>query len=143
MTTHPRAAARRFAILAGLAYVVVGVVTAELAGAAGSARGRTAWRLAAWLLSLAVFIGHIMYDRGGERSAGRTALHVAAAVALGAFGLALAGPVRSHWGAADFSRAVVLSVVVWPILTGIPAFVVALAAASLLRRQGPAKNGSI
>ena len=122
-------------LLVAIIYPVVGIVTAELARLAPSAQFRTAWRLAAWLLSLVVFVGHIFYEHVRLRSAvKRIAEHSAAAVALGAFVLAAFGPVRSHWGAPDFWRTSLLSLPLWPILTGVPAFVVALAAAAILRR---------
>jgi hypothetical protein len=63
-------------------------------------------------------------------SAGRVAL----AVALGACVLAAVGPVRGYWGTPRFWRITVLSLVVWPVLTGIPAFVVALVGATIHRR---------
>jgi hypothetical protein len=124
-------------LLVAIVYAVVGIVTAALAGAAPSPQMRTVWRLAAWLLSLVAFASHIAYERFRLRSGVRaTATHVAAAVALGAFLLAAAGPVRSHWGAADFWRVSVLSLPLWPILTGAPAFLAALVAGAVLRRLG-------
>ena len=64
----------------------------------------------------------------------RAAVHVGAAVALGAFALAAAGPVRSHWGTANFWRVSLLSLALWPILTGVPAFLAALVGGAMLRR---------
>ena len=123
------------AVAAGIAYPLLGVATAELARAASTAQWRTAWRLAAWLLSLATFVLHLAWERGRLRSAARAAAaHVALGVALGAFLLALAGPVRSHWGAADFPRATLLSLPLWPVITGIPAYVVALVLCVALER---------
>jgi hypothetical protein len=122
-------------LVAAIIYAVVGLVTAYLARSAPSPQMRNAWRLAAWLLSLVTFVGHIAYEQVRLRSAVRNAAaHCAAAVALGAFALAVAGPVRTHWGAPDFWRVAVLSLPLWPILTGVPAFVVALVAGWILRR---------
>jgi hypothetical protein len=122
-------------LLAAAIYAVVGIATASFARMAPSIQMRDAWRLAAWLLSLLTFVGHIAYEQLRLRSAVRdAAAHCAAAVALGAFALALAGPVRSHWGATDFWRAAVLSLPLWPILTGLPAFMVGLVTGSILRR---------
>lgn len=122
-------------LLAAIVYAVVGVGTAELARSPSSPQMRTVWRLAAWLLSLVVFIGHIALEQVRLRSTVRTtAAHAATAAALGAFLLAAAGPVRSHWGMTDFWRVAVLSLPLWPILTGVPAFLVALVAGSILRR---------
>jgi hypothetical protein len=124
-------------LLVGIVYAVVGIATAELAGAARSPQMVTLWRWSAWLLSLVAFAGHIAYEQFRLRDGVRaTATHVAAAVALGAFLLAAGGPVRSHWGAADFWRVSVLSLLLWPILTGVPAFLAALVAGAVLRRLG-------
>ena len=122
-------------VLAALAYVVIGIATATLAGSAATPQTRTAWRLAGWLLSLAVFLVHFGYEqvKTGTSDA-RGALRTAAAVALAAFVLALVGPVRMHWSTSDFGRVVMLSVVVWPIATGVPAFLVSLLGGMVLRR---------
>lgn len=122
-------------VLAALAYVLIGVATATFAGSAATPQMRTAWRLAAWVFSLAVFLRHIAHEnlRIGNSDV-RGALRIASGVALAALVLALVGPVRAHWTASDFGRAVILSVVVWPIATGVPAFLVALLGGMALRR---------
>jgi hypothetical protein len=121
-------------LIVAILYAVVGVATAALAKPA-SPEMRSIWRGTAWLLSLAAFAGHVAYEQLRLRTGVRTtALHAAIAVALGAFLLALAGPVRSHWGMADFWRSSVLSLALWPLLTGIPAFLAALAGAFVVTR---------
>lgn len=113
-------------LVAGVAYGVVGMVTAALAGSAGSRAGVTGWRLAAWALSLAIFVGQLRASRAiAERSPASAALEVALGVALGALLLAAVGPVRGHWHDPNLARVAVLSVVVWPVMTGVPAYVVA------------------
>ena len=83
-------------LLVAAAYCFVGVAFAALAGWAGPGAMRTVWRLAAWVLSLAVFVAHIRYEHFQLRSGAiTTALNVSIAVALGAFGLALAANVRA------------------------------------------------
>ncbi len=125
----------RPALLVAIIYLVVGIGTAALAKSAASPQMVTVWRLAAWLLSLVAFVGQIAHEQLRLRSGVRaTAAHTAAAVAFGAFALAVAGPVRSHWGTTDFWRVAILSLPLWPILTGVPAFVVAFVAGSILRR---------
>ena len=125
----------RPAILVGVVYLVAGIVFAALAGTAASAQGRTAWRLAAWLISAAAFAAHIRYELLKLHStAVRTAWHAATAVALGAFGLALAANIRTHIAAANPRPALLLSVLIWPVMLAIPAFLVALAAAALVAR---------
>ena len=55
--------------------------------------------------------------------------------ALGAFGLAVAANVHRHFvqTSDQHARAVMLAMLIWPAITALPAFVVALAAAAMLR----------
>ena len=134
-------------VCAGCAYVGIGVGTAALAGAASSPAAVKAWRLVAWAVSLAIFITHVAVEHTQGRRRASSALYVAAAVALGAFGVALLGPVRSHWGEPQLMRVAMLSLVVWPVLTGVPAVGVAMAADALLpgRRtdSSPSSNSPV
>lgn len=124
-------------VAAALAYLVIGVVTAYLAGVATSIPVRTAWRLIAWGLSLVVFVVHLLRERRrAPGTAFTAALRSAAGVALGAFAVAAAGPMRAHWGQADQWRAA-LALVLWPLLTGVPAFLAALAGGALILRREP------
>jgi hypothetical protein len=111
----------RTVLLATLAYVIIGLATPALAAAASSAGGVKGWRLAAWILSIVVFLVHAnaARRRGTERRS--AALEVGLAVALSALVLAAAGPVRTHWNETDRRSAVVLSLFLWPLLTGVPA----------------------
>ena len=113
-------------LLASAAYVVVGIATAALAGTASSPTGVKAWRLAAWLLSLGIFVAHIVSERRRQLSRTSAATSVALAVALGAFVVAALGPFRSHWSDPSRLKLAMLSLVAWPLLTGIPAFALAL-----------------
>ena len=117
-------------------YAVIGVVTGALARSASSVDARDVWRFAGWVLSAVVFLADLAYDRarvGGTPLA--SAARVALSVALGAFLLAAAGPVRSYWGTERFWRATILSLVVWPVIAGVPAFLVGLAGGSIHRRM--------
>lgn len=118
----------------GAAYVVVGIVTAELAGSAGSSQARTVWRLAAWGVSLLLFGSQLGVERiRFSNTTLRSALHTSAAVALAALALAAAGPVRTHWGTDSQQRAL-MALLLWPVLTGLPSFLVALGAGAALGR---------
>ncbi|HEX6559212.1 MAG TPA: hypothetical protein VF021_07100, partial [Longimicrobiales bacterium] len=129
MTADPRHRWLRSVLLIGLAYAIIGVLTGSLAQSASSIRMQTVWRLAAWLLSLALFAGQVTYERLRlDSSAARTALRAAGAVAIGAFLLAAVGPVRSYWGTERFWQVTVLSLLLWPVGTGVPAYLVALVA---------------
>jgi hypothetical protein len=119
-------------LLVALAYVIIGVGFAALARSPDATVVRL-WRLAAWAASAAVAAAHIAYEHYRLGSSPRaTALHAAGAVALGAFGLALAANV--HWLLAGppGQRAPLLALPVWPVITAVPAFLAALAVATVL-----------
>ena len=93
------------------------------------------WRLAAWLASAAVAAAHIGYEHYRLNSSPRaTALHAAGAVALGAFGLALAANVHWLFAGTHGQPAPLLALPVWPVITALPAFPLALAVATVLAR---------
>lgn len=120
--------ALRAVILLGAWYFIVGVTF-----------GAHAWRLAAWVVSAVAFGAQIWYELFRLRNSPRTtALHAAAAVALGAFGLAAAANVHELGAAAAYRPRLLVALVAWPILTGLPAFIAAWAAAaglSFMRRS--------
>lgn len=121
------------ALLAGIFYLVVGIVFGELAGAAPSP---IFWRRAAWVVSAIAFAAHIGYERLRRRhSPAVTALHASLAVALGTFALAAAATIHSASTGTGNRRLVALALVLWPVLAGVPAFLVALATAALLARR--------
>jgi len=119
-------------LLVGVLYLVVGIVFGALAGSAASNQARGAWRLAAWVISAAAFGAHIGYEQVRLRNSPRTtAFHASLAAALGAFGLAAAASVH---GLRTHHHFPAIALAIWPVMTALPAFVVALAAAALLAR---------
>jgi hypothetical protein len=126
----------RVAVIVALVYPVVGVTFAALANPSASNEMRITWRLAAWLVSAAAFAAHLGYEHFRLQSSPlRAALHVSMAVALGAFALAVWVNVHAHWGASGHqSPFAPLALVVFPVVTGAPAFVVALVALAVLTR---------
>ena len=124
----------RAMILAAVAYAVVGVGFAALDTSADADQVHP-WRLAAWVASAAVAAAHVGYEHYRLRSSPHpAALHTAGAVALGAFGLALAANVRWLLAEVHGQRPPLLALPVWPVITAIPAFFVALAVAAVLAR---------
>ena len=88
------------------------------------------WRWAAWVISAAVYAVHIAYEHFRVGNSPRvTALHTALAVAVGAFGLAVAANFHEVWAASGYRRSLALALVAWPALTALPAFIVALVTA--------------
>ena len=128
----------RAAILVGAVYLAVGLTFSALASAAESHRMVVLWRLAAWVISAAAFGAHIWHEHARQHNSPRTtAWHAAAAVALGAFGLAVAARIHAHVTATGNPRLITFALVAWPVVCGLPAFVVALIAATglALRRR--------
>jgi hypothetical protein len=92
--------------------------------------------VAAWIASGAVYSAHICYEHFRLRNSTRTAaLHVALAVAIGGFALAIAGMTRSLYTTSAIRPAWLLALVLWPAFTAVPAFLVALAVVALLSRR--------
>ena len=120
------------AILAGVLYFLIGrIFTLPVEPV-------RLWRMAAWAISGAVFGVHVAYEHARVRSAARAAaLHAALAVAIGAFGLAVAGMVRDAVTHSAFRPTWLVALVAWPALLAVPAFVVALVIATLLARHKP------
>jgi multisubunit Na+/H+ antiporter MnhB subunit len=126
----------RAAVLAGALYLVAGLVFGTLAGWAPSPALRTTWRAAAYLVSAVVFALHIRHERmrpGGPPVT--TALHVSVGVALGACALALAANLHGLSTPSANRVRLAVALVAWPLLTSIPAFLVALVVASIRKRS--------
>src|SRR5438552_17427388 len=116
----------RAMMLAAVAYAVIGSAFAALDKSADADHVHP-WRLAAWAASAAVAAAHIGYEHYRLGSSPRpTALHAAGAVALGAFGLALAANLRWLFAETQGQRSPLLALPTWPVITAIPAFFVAL-----------------
>jgi vacuolar-type H+-ATPase subunit I/STV1 len=130
----------RAVILVGVVYFVVGMVFAELAKSAVSDQVRFMWRLAAWVACAAAYAAHIGYEHFRLNNSPRvTARHVAIAVALGAFLLAVAANIHDLGSASGYRPRMLIALVAWPLLTAVPAFLVALAVAAVLA-QLPTKR---
>jgi hypothetical protein len=125
MGESPRQSWVRTAVFLGIGYALVGIVFAV------PAIHVQAWRLAAWVVSAIGYAAHIAYERFRlQNSPGSAALHVAFAVALGAFGLAVGANIHSlSAGSTNQHRQLLLlSLGIWPVITALPAFLVAFGA---------------
>jgi hypothetical protein len=119
-----------WALLAGILYLTIGVGFAPL-----SVPSVFFWRLAAWIVSAAVYAAHIAYERFRIRSSSHsTALHVGVGAAMGAFGLAAAAIVHSVLSGTGNLPLLGLALLVWPLITGVPAYVVAFVLTEVLAR---------
>ena len=115
------------ALVVAVAYPLIGVVFALFDSSAGPAPIRF-WRVAAWVACAVFFVGHLVFEhrRAGSSpkgAAGRASL----AVALGAFVLAIWVLVHSRWvGNTSQSPLAPLALVLFPLVTGAPAFLAGL-----------------
>ena len=120
----------RRVILVGIVYFVVGLLFAL---PSSHVRGS---RLAAWVVSGVVYAAHIGYEQLRLNNSPRaTALRAALAVAFGALLLAVAANVHAVMVTSHAPYWLfLLALVLWPLITAVPAFLVALAAGNLLNR---------
>ena len=94
---------------------------------------RGAWRLLAFLTSGVVFAVHLGYEHFRlHNSTLTTASHAATAVAVGGFALAVAANIHDLGSASGYRFRMLIALAAWPLLTAVPAFLVALVTAALL-----------
>src|SRR6516225_9512719 len=119
-----------WALLACTLYLIIGVGFAQ-----PSVPSVFFWRVAAWMVSAFVYAAHIGYEHFRIRSSPRsTALHVAFGAAVGGFGLAAAAIIHSLLTGRGNLRLLRIALLIWPLITGVPAFVVALVLTAALAR---------
>ena len=126
-------------VLLGAIYFVFGIAFATFASWSASSSMREAWNRSGFAVSAIAFAVHIGYEHFRLRDSSLlTATHVAIAVALGAFALAVNANIHGYRFGAGNQRLLAFALVAWPAITAIPAFVVALIAAAglgLIRRS--------
>jgi len=137
MGKSPRQTWVRMAVFLGIGYAVVGIVFAI------PATNMQAWRLAAWVVSAIGYSTHIAYELFRlKNSPGSAALHVALAVGLGAFGLAVGANIHSlSAGSTQHRHLLLLSLGIWPVITALPAFLVAFGTNMVLARVLGSRGG--
>jgi hypothetical protein len=121
-----------------LLYFVVGISFALIANSSVSIIIRNIWRWAAFLVSGIIFLLSIAYEHYRLYNPFLlTAIHVSLGVALGAFGLAAAANFQALWTSSENHSSIALALILWPILTAIPSFLVAFAIAAIMRQLRP------
>jgi hypothetical protein len=121
----------RAAILFGTGYAAVSVVLALPSTYAQF------WRLATWAVAGVLFAMHVAYERFRLENAPLvSALHVGLGAAIGGFGIAVAANVHSILVDAPSRNLALLrlSLLIWPVVTALPAFLVALGMSAVLAR---------
>ncbi len=130
----------RVVLLLGALYFVFGVAFAAFARWSVSPSMHETWNRLGFLASAIAFALHIGYEHFRLRNSPLiTATHVAMAVALGAFALAVSANVHGYRAGSGNKGLLAFALVAWPALTAVPAFVVALVAAAglALKRRRP------
>ena len=119
------------ALVAAVIYPAIGISFAFLDSASAPAAVRF-WRLAAWVVSALVFGAHLVYElRRPTTNPLQTASHVSIGVALGAFVLAVWILAHAHMSSRPQSPLAPLALVLFPLVTGLPAFAAAFVTAGL------------
>jgi len=127
MRTWPRAA-----IIVGASYAIESVLLAL------PTTHVPQWRLATWAIAGAILSTHIAYERFRLDSPPlQAAWHVGLGGAIGGFGIALAANLHSFYVETPARNATLLrlSLLLWPLVTGIPSFLVAGAAQLILPKR--------
>jgi hypothetical protein len=125
----------RMVLVVAATYLLVGLTFAEFSGWATTNAMQLMWRRLAWLVSGVAFGAHICYGHFRLGNSPRTtAMQASIAAALGAGGLAVAANVHEWTATSRYRLSIALALVVWPLLTAIPAFTVAMVFAAVLNR---------
>ncbi len=120
-------------ILAGVLYPVVGIASAALAEEAASQQMQFFWRLSAFGISGVLLAAHVAYEHFRLRDNARvTAWHASLGAAIGGFLLALMANIHDMGSASGYRPRMLIAFMAWPLLTSVPAFVVALVLAVVL-----------
>ena len=130
MTEANRTQASRCVILAGFLYAVVGISFALPAN-------QQFWRLAAWAVSGVIYLLHIGYEQLRLRNSRlATSVHAALAAALGGFLLAVGAMVHAATVPLHAPyRVDRIAMIAWPLITGVPALVIALVVTLVLDKR--------
>jgi len=119
----------------GLIYLGMGVGSAFISNDLESAPVQAAVRVGILLVAVAVFYSHLRVELA--RSAQRllvSALITSRAVALGTFLLAVYAVGLSWWESSYLPTSLLSALLIWPMVTSLPAFLVALVLGSLIAR---------
>lgn len=115
------------ALLIGALYFLIGAGFSALARWDASIATHETRNRLAFLVSGILFLIHLGHEYFRLLYSPRvTATHVAIAVAIGAFGLALMANINDLSSPSGYRPRMLVALLAWPLLTGVPAFLVAL-----------------
>lgn len=115
------------ALLIGALYFLIGAGFSAFARWDTSIATHETWNRLAFLLSGFLFLIHLGHEHFRLRHSPQIiATHVAIAVAIGAFGLALMANIHDLSSPSGYRTRMLVALLAWPLLTSVPAFTVAL-----------------
>lgn len=120
----------------GLVYFGLGVGSALISNDLESRPVQATVRVGIFLIAFAVFYGHLRIELA--RSAGKhgpSALIASSALALGTFLLASYAVSMSWWDSSRVPTSLLLALLIWPVATGLPAFLGALVLGRVMVRH--------
>lgn len=123
-------------------YMGLGVGSAVISNDLESGTVQAFVRVGIFLFAVAVFYCHLRVElaRSAERR-GAPALLTSGAVALGTFFLAVYAVGMSWWDYSHLPTSLLSALVIWPVATGLPAFLGALVLGRVIERfRGPPKS---
>ena len=124
-------------VLFGAIYFVIATAFGALAGSAASNLTRETWNRLAFLACGIAFVVHIGYEHFRLHSSTRTtAWHASLAAALGGLALALWANLHDLGSSSGYRPRLLIALIAWPLLTGVPAFLIALVTAAALSLRG-------
>jgi hypothetical protein len=124
------------ACIAGALYLAAGTISAALAAAAHPGPAQFLARASAFGISAVILALHVAHERLRLGSATmRAAWHGAIGAALGGLALAIMANVHDLGSASGYRPRMLVALVAWPFITAVPAFVVALVVAAVVRKR--------
>jgi hypothetical protein len=129
------------AFLVGAIYTALGVAASTIGGTAASAGVGRAARWATFLLSGIAFVLHVVRERAGGSAVWSAARRSALAAAIGGLGLALAANVHELVAGEGYRPRLLVALVVWPVLTGVPAFLGASVLSAMVAPRSSSRPG--
>ena len=131
------------AIVVGVLYFAITVTTGALAAMAQTGRGLFLWRLSAFVFCGIAFLTHIAYEHFRLHSTAKaTACHTSIAVVIGALALAVSANMNDLITGSGYRGRMLLALIIWPILTAVPAFIAALILALCCGKLRPRRSAS-
>jgi uncharacterized membrane protein YjfL (UPF0719 family) len=135
MKTSDRQSWLRAMLIASILYIVIGIIFPLFSKSSATNSLPNIWRVISFLVSAVVFGIHIGYEHSRlNKTPLIIAFHTALAVAIGTIALAVFAYIRVLLASSNSHSTILIAILIWPIVTGILSFLVALVAAVIITR---------